>query len=423
MRTPHSVLSRASAAFTFLVAAATCVACAAPAQTAKVGAAPSPGPAALAPSPSPLLAADLPALLAREGTAPLHDFRVRAADGAIELHVLAAAPPKASTKRENDAAYTIASFSIGAETDVVCTATNQNIDLSHWVATTVAKMEATLTKMPTTGVEVVAGRPVFRVDTDGVVVQDGKQKRNLAKFAAVQLDHGVVACVHDDPGYDETFRKAMRHIATRAVTPDVEKPARKVIAVVREGERVVGFDVHQTYAGSKPGEVRETRQGTGIMTSEDRWFAVDAGWSAIVDKEGVVRERSMQRIGAVTTVDMSLERKGKGAFAYEGTVDGAAKKGTFRVKAPLVTSVSRASALLAFARDTKKEQMALWHFDERTPDAAVKTTVRRGAGGALRLEENDKVFRCALASSGLCTTVIREGSDFVVEVVYEEGRP
>src|SRR5205085_346581 len=80
-----------------------------------------------------IAATDIESMLKRETTTPLKDFRVRAGDGALELHVKAvAAPTVKSKKRENGTSYTIATFSIGSDAEVVCNASSSPLDIGHW---------------------------------------------------------------------------------------------------------------------------------------------------------------------------------------------------------------------------------------------------------------------------------------------------
>jgi len=368
---------------------------------------------------------DIEALLARESEAKLSDFRVRAADGAVELHVKAAAAPTVKTRKGSDgSASTIVTFSLGSETDVVCNVSGSAMDLAHWVEGIVESMQLSLAEPPHVTVEVAGGRPLFFVDTDGVLVdaKDGKKKRNIAKFAGLHLDRGSVACVHDGIGYRKTFDAVMGHIATKTVTPDAERPSFRSISVVTDDDTVIGFDETRRYRGPKPGEARETHVGSAILSTSTHWTSGDSAWAGVLDARGVVSERSMRRVGKDVVLDMKLERTAPGRYAYEGTVEGAPKKGTFKAPAPLVTHMSRAASLLAFSRDDKKPELVSHHWDEHTPEAPLKEVARRAATPrTLRLEEDGKVYRCELDERGLCATMRKEGSSFFTKTIFAEG--
>jgi hypothetical protein len=232
--------------------------------------------------------------------------------------------------------------------------------------------------------------------------------------------------VHDGVGYESTFRDVVRHVVGASKTPDVERPVFRSITLERDGDRVVGFEELRAYRGKKPGESTpgESRQMTlssAVLTRGDGWTTGDGGWFGVVDAKGVVSERAMRRIGTRTVVDMTLERKSPFAFGYEGTVEGRPKKGTFTSRAPLVTRLTRAPAMAAFARDANKKELAFVHFDEDEPQAALRETFRHEGAGQLGLVDRGKSYHCVVDARGLCTKLWREGSTFSSERIYVDG--
>jgi hypothetical protein len=365
---------------------------------------------------------------------PLNDFRIRAANGVIDLHVKASAAPTMKHKKTAEGgAYSIVNFQIGGDTEATCHANAGPLDLAHWVEAVLTEVPTTLTEPPTIAVEVVEGHPILLVHTEGIAIVGGVKKRHIAKFAAMHLDRGSVACVHDGVGYEQTFRDLARHIAAKSKTPDATAPVFRQISVERDGDRVLGFEELRAYRGGengggengagKAGESRQMTLSSAVLSRDDGWTTSDAAWVGIVDAKGVVSERSMRRVGKRTAHDMSLLRKAPGLFTYEGSVNGDAKKGSFRARGPLVTRLSRAPAITAFLRDGKRKEVAFFHFDEKEPTAALREVFTREGGGQVAMQDAGKSYHCVLDSDGLCTKVWHDGSTWSVQRVYSAGNP
>lgn len=369
---------------------------------------------------------DIETMLKRESTVPLKDFRVRSADGALEMHVKAVAPPTVKThRRETGSAYTIATFSIGSDTEMVCNASSSPLDIAHWAEEIVRTIRVQLAEPPTVRVEAPESRPLMFIDTDGAYPDDkdgGQPKRNIAKFAGVHFDGGTVACVHDGVGYRQTFHDVMAHIATKTLSPGAAKATFREVALLKDGETVVGFSYHQRWASEKKGEWHEGQLGSVILHTDRSWAAADSGWHGVIDAKGVVSERSMKRVGTMTWLDMKLDRKTPTSFTYEGTVQGTPKRGTFTTRAPLVTNLSRAPLLAGMMKDPKKKEVSFLHFDESEPDkGAIKETARRVGEGAVRMEENGKAYDVTIDGRGLVTRFQRTDSDQTWEVIASDG--
>lgn len=361
-------------------------------------------------------------LRAREAPTPLKDYRVRAADGAIELHVKASATPTTKHKKLSDGtAYSLVTFPLGNDIEATCQANAGALDLAHWVEAVLDGTHTTLSEAPRVDVEIVEGHPLMLVHVEGLVREGEVTKRHIAKFALVHLDRGSVACVHDAVGFEATFRDFARHMARTTKTPNAERPAFHAISIARDGDKVLGFEEVRTYPGPKPGEQRQIAVSSALFGNDEGWVTSDTGWFGLVDGKGVVHERAVDRTGKRVDYDMTLDRKSPGTFTYEGTVNGEAKKGSFAVKEPLVTNLSRAKAVAAFARDEKRKQLVLHHFDEHVPEAAVREVVTRGASGQLVMEDRGRTFRCDVDPSGLCTKIWREGTSTVLQRAYVAG--
>lgn len=352
-------------------------------------------------------AIDIETMLKRETTVPLKDFRVRAADGALEMHVKAvAAPMVKSHKRDNGSSYTVATFSIGSETDVVCSASSTPLDIAHWAEDIVKSIHVQLGAPPAVRVEAIESRPLMFIDTDGAITdpKDGVPKRNIAKFAGVHFDGGSITCVHDGVGYRDTFHDLMTHVSTKTLSPNAPRPTYRDVTTLYEGETVMGFSYHQRWEGEKKGEWHESQLGSAILHTERSWAAADSGWHGVIDAKGVVSERAMKRLGAMVWLDMKLDRKSPTSYSFEGTVEGTPKQGTFTTKAPLVTHLSRAPMIAAFLKDPKKKEISFFHFDESEPDkGAIKETAKRSGANTLRMEENGKAYDVTVNASGVIT--------------------
>ncbi|MBS2014326.1 MAG: hypothetical protein JST00_15675 [Deltaproteobacteria bacterium] len=367
------------------------------------------------------------ALLERESTTPLQDFRVRAADGALELHVKAVASPTVKThRREGGSAYTIATFSIGSDTEVVCNASSSPLDIAHWAEDIVKSIHVQLATAPSVRVEAPESRPLMFIDTDGAYKdeKDGLTKRNIAKFAGVHFDGGSVTCVHDGVGYRKTFHDVMSHIAVKTQSPNAPRPTFRQVTTIHEGDKTLGFSYRQRWEGAKKGEWHEGELGSVILHDDHSWAAGDSGWHGVVDAKGVVSERAMKRVGAITWVDMTLERKTPTTYAFDGTVHGVAKRGTFTTRSPLVTSLSRTPLLLGLMKDPKKAEVTFFHFDESDPEkGAIKETARRAGPTTVRLEENGKIYDATIDARGVLVRFQGDGGPHTWRELASEGSP
>jgi hypothetical protein len=377
--------------------------------------------AASAPVPSPLVTVN--GLLARESSAPLLPFSVRALDGAFTAEVLAASAPALESKLdEGGAPFAVLSIPIGGAEPMVCVVTNAMRDAGAFVSATLAaaKQRNAFTGMavPSLRVSVVGDAPLVEA-VSGTL--QGKTVYE-AKFAMLSRPGGSVLCVHDNVGYHATFARVVASLTSTVRHRGWTEARFREVSVMREGERVAGVTQRYGYTGER-GERREATYTTVFRGLRAQPSPEEAGGWAAIDYAEIAELNAKGELSSATTaiafdgklVGRTAVKRARGnQYTYEGERFGRPlPTGTLKTARPLRTELSRASSMRQFIDGTAKG-MHYSRLDEQEDSVrVVDVRVERLSGRKAAVIEEQKRSVCEIGDDGLCAR----------EEVTEPGRP
>jgi hypothetical protein len=191
----------------------------------------------------------------------------------------------------------------------------------------------------------VNGSPLLLFHVVYAAKQNGQQGNGLLKLAIFPHDVTSLACVHDEPGFVETFRRAATALAaslrkgTHRAPRDTASFAE--LHVARIQGRPAGFQEQRIEAqkdGTRKLVVVSTqlfnRSPTDLVGGDNQDVTVAAADGTLVSHVSVEVE------GGEVSEQLKLERDGKTlSYAYSGTVSGKKLEGRFQAAKPLATDL------------------------------------------------------------------------------------
>lgn len=322
--------------------------------------------------------AQLEALLSRE----LEPLEKRAIDlgGGFTAEIESAAAPSV---REGDQMKTL-EIPLGTESSIQCFVYPEPFRPGQSLSRLVSdlRQRADVRAIRGGSVEVLNEAPVMRVDM--VYVAQRPAGAALGTFKVLLNPYGRVPlmCVHDEPGYMDTFTRITRDLVLGVRGAPKPEDARYVeVTVTRMGELPLGFD-------------RRSIRSEGAKTVEKTLslMLVPRSPSEIVASDSETVEESTKDGRITRVVSLKLEEgeetanvivtgtSNKSAYKYEGTVQGKKISGRFTVtdKAGLLSSRMIAKRIRDQVLSGKTESMTTEEYHAAmNPTGAVSVTYRK----------------------------------------------
>lgn len=261
-------------------------------------------------------------------------------EGNLTAEVEATAPPEVAPQNEG-ATYAI-NVPIGTEQPIRCSVYSEAKSVAGTLqAVLAAQMKAlagkyVLRKAIPVGVEVRGESPVVFVDvTYGTAATGGR----LGYLKMMMAGHPTVPvlCMHDEPGYEETFKRVTGAFAgsfkLRAATV---KPVGVEIAIMKIADVPLGF-VRRTAVAAAGGALVVSEDASYLIPNKETrgMTAYDELRVEVAAKDRTVDSvRITSSVNARAETSLVVQRKGKNAYSYEGKVQGKDARGEFATKAP-----------------------------------------------------------------------------------------
>ena len=311
-------------------------------------------------------------------------IKVERETGSLKAEVEAAGTVQVRREGEVDAL----AIPIGTAIPIQCFVSRSQIDAAGSVATLLKRMKERVQVASVRPVEVVAlaGSPALFVEmvylVDGA---GGKKNAGQVKQAVVPHPAHSLMCVHDEPGYAETFRRVVKGLAASLSTaaPDERAAARFAeVVVVRLGEMPVGF-VEGTIAPAGDGaSLRRSFVALVVPRAPGEIATEDKALIEKLDASGRVVSKvySKATAGEVETT-ITLDRAADGrTYGYEGTVQGKKVKGTFVTKDGLASDMLVAKRLPKVLSGSSSEERFQQYSVDANPAGATEVVYRKDAG-------------------------------------------
>lgn len=322
---------------------------------------------------------ELPPLQARP-------FRTPAGiEGAVE----AAADPQVTAK---EGVETIV-ISLGTEQPLTCTAVTKRLDAAAAVWRMVESAKANVTPMLVRPMDVAAigGSPLVLAL---VVYQAQTAKGPMAgqlKLGVYVHDGHSLLCVHDEPGYGNTFERVVKGLAASLKGGGEDPRARARFAelsVVRVGGMAVGYAEHVLW-DRKGGGKTSAQYGANLLPRGPAdLFAADSYSEEELDAKDLLEQGTYVH---VTNADVDAriglvrEKDGK-TFRYQGEKDGKPLEGKFKTRAGLSTDLWFARRFARSAPAPKAEVRHEAYSYEANPVAALPIVYRADASAPRRAQ-------------------------------------
>jgi hypothetical protein len=298
------------------------------------------------------------------------------------LEIEAAAPAEVS--RDEALRQTSVSFSIGTAEKVQCFVYDQMVPVGTLLGrlTEGLRGKVDIKAVRTSAIEVVEKEPAVFSDIAYVAATPKGKVLGQLKLAVYPSSVAPLACVQDEPGYQQAFQRAVTRFAsglarTRASTEPI---AYRAVYVTAIRGAPVGFE-RSIWVKAKDG----TRTGTTVSAmivprSPSEWMLQDGTTVVQVGKDGYVTSKTAHMsANGEEQLELTLKRD-KAGYAYSGRVSQKDLSGSFKTK----DKKGIASDVIV-VREVKNQLMtgkkAELQFEEYLPDAdptaPLTVTLRR----------------------------------------------
>jgi hypothetical protein len=303
---------------------------------------------------------------------------VQSPDGAFSSMAEAAKAPSFSKQQ----ALSVLQIPIGTEMPVQCHIYSDRIDAAGSLGAVVRSISEAMQIHTVRPVEIAAsgGHAVLFVELEYLATVDGKKVMGLLKLATLPRDDVSFMCMHDEPGYRETFRRMVKGFAEGLVTKAATKARFRDVQIVRFNDAPVGFSEHAVFAEDGR-EVNEGYSSLFVPRSPSEVLASDVFTRESLDRAGQLVDMVYVKVvnGEVES-KVSLARAQKD-YAYQGTWEHKPLEGRFASKRPLVGDLQHWKLLRENVLGGKSGELALTSYSPTTdPTAPVEIIYRKRDG-------------------------------------------
>ena len=233
-------------------------------------------------------------------------------------------------------------------------------------------------KAVVTDVQLVDEIPALFSNVEYTTLTDGKKVLGQLKLMVHVRGDSSLMCMHDEPGYQASFRR-MGLVAAKGFLPDGWKapPLHYVeTQVVKIGTSLLGF-VHHVCGREGATTTCEGTDALLVPRGPGSWMTSDSASVEVSDAAGVVTTQTVANAEAgELSSRMTIRKTAPGAYDYEGTMSGKDLKGSFKTKSP--TGIISEPALRALTLDVVQKQTRAdveRYVNSLAPDVATPMTV------------------------------------------------
>jgi hypothetical protein len=337
-------------------------------------------------------------------------------------------------RRDEAHQATVLTLGLGSAAAVSCTLYDRPIDAGGAIFRALAaiKGRARIAPQRPTSIEVVEKFPAFFVDLAYLVEQEGTQKRGEVKLLVYASDFASLLCVHDEPGYAQTFHRVARGAAAalELARANPTPPAFHSIDLITLQGQQVGF-ARTTWLKRPGGALRVVTTSTTVMarTASD-WLTSDEAAVAEVGKDGALVEKHfVSSSNGEPEQDLTLTRARRGVYQYRGTLQGKQLQGelTTADRKDLAGDPQQARRMKAEVVSGKKAGLRLDDYlPGATPVAFTPVVVHKRPGpNQVTIEAGPMRIEATLDASGLAESATLQlgPMTLVQQRAFVEGAP
>lgn len=284
----------------------------------------------------------------------------------------------------------------------------------------------------TTAIDVIEKEPAVFSDIAYVAVTPNGNVIGQLKLAVYPNAAAPLACLHDEPGYVETFHRLVTKLAAglaKARAPAETLSYRAVYVTSIRGSPV-GFE-RSSYLKAKDGSrVATTMSAMIVPRSPTEWMLHDSVYVSQIAKDGYLTQKTARMTAnGEEQLDITVKRD-KGGYSYSGRVSQKELSGKFKTK-----DKKGLASDVVVTREVKGQLMpgkkAHLQFEQYMPDAdptaPLLVTVKKDAAApdAITLETAKlKLYGRVDAWGDLVTVEVPMGPvTLLQERKFVEGSP
>jgi hypothetical protein len=273
---------------------------------------------------------------------PLRSFATAAGiSGTVEA---AAAPELAPAER--GAQLTV---ELGTAQPLVCAVEPERVDAAGALTAPLRRVasQAGLEVLAArvVAVEPVRGSPLLSLEAVYTGTRAGRKSLGLLKVAVLADDAHSLICVHDEPGYSETFRRIVKGLAASLRRDGVADPRAAArwaeLQLLTAGGAPFGFTERRVAGTDGGGQVITTYSARLVPRSPREIEATDDASLERADAEGVLlEERTSTAMDGTPSRRLSVFRTEDGTtYRYEGEIGGTKVSGRFPTRTGVATDL------------------------------------------------------------------------------------
>ncbi len=377
--------------------------------------------------------ASIESLFARE----LPEGRSRAFTvGGVELRAEASAD--VAVARDDATGSHVVTLPLGTEQDLTCFAYDRPVDVANALSRLIESVRAqhTVLAVRPFALDVVEKAPALFVEVLYAVEQPGGRRVGSLKLMALSSEAAPVTCLHDEPGYTQTFRRAATSFAAAlARTRAFEGPPQRyrTIAVTSLRGVRVGFTRTSWLKRIDGTEVFFSVTSRFVPRSATDALAEDSATITEADATGIIRRRrTFTTVNGQRTLELDLVQQKRSRYAYSGEVSGKPLRGTVESKDPNGLACERIE-LQRTREDFLAGKVTALSFEGYYPETnpvGLETATLSG------LDSSSGVFKATLELAKLRMPVVLDANGdvlraelsagpvtLVTEQVFREGAP
>lgn len=375
---------------------------------------------------------DVKALAARE-LPPLTRQQVSAPDGSFTAEVEAAAEP---TFQEQEGVLVL-SVPLGTRSPLTCFVYAEPLDAGGALYRLIqmAGRHTALQLVRTTDVRLIGDSPAVYAEAHYRVDTPRGPAAGLAKMMVHANDQVPLVCMHDEPGYSETFARITGELAASIKSAaEPPRPARYAsFDVLRVQGHPVGFERRLMHEA--PGGTRLTEVETSLFfpRSPRELLVQDTVSTELADKDGRLVARDYARAtNGELDIQMSLEQVRGREYHYEGKHNGKDVSGTFTAPEDLLAEPGAARVVREQLLPGKKKELTIQIYSpSANPTGSIAQVLRKEDGEReLSAEMGPLKVRLSVDALGLARKAVvplgdkgEDKGELVQERVSVSGTP
>ncbi|HTP24514.1 MAG TPA: hypothetical protein VMK12_02495 [Anaeromyxobacteraceae bacterium] len=308
-------------------------------------------------------------------------FEIPRAEGAFEIEAEAKGKISVTQNEETD------SFAVplGTELDIQCFFSRTRVGAQPF-ASMLERMKEAVEVLSVRPVEVSApgGSAALFVDVVYLVDRQGQKNVGFLKQATVAYSGYSLTCLHDEPGYDETFRRVVKGIGASlaAAIPEGEKVRYAEVLAVKVQGMAVGFATNTIARGKRGASIAESSSRMVIPRSPSEIVALDKASSQTTDVAGrLISGRYRDATANELETDLALRRGKDGkTYRYRGTMKGKHLKGKFATRNGLAGDSLIARRIPGLLAGSSQEERFQEYSPSANPRGPVESVYRKDQG-------------------------------------------